>query len=166
MLDSLPPAYRWPTRVNNEGHLAWSAPNRSRLIFAAAGKRFNLKSNLGRSRGLNFRIDDEIGAWNNERAISSLNAAFSKRHPHRFRMSISTAQGAGPFKDMVRVAQKAVSQRFIFLAWYRREDFRIERTEHDAWRRYGQEPPTSEEREWMQAVADRYEVVIRQEQLA
>src|SRR5207248_9408496 len=84
----------------------------------------------------------------------------------RFRMSISTAQGAGPFKDMVRVAQKAVSQRFIFVAWWRREDFRIERTERDAWRRYGQEPPTSEEREGMPAVADRYEVVISQEQLA
>jgi len=166
MLDSLPRAYRWPTRVNNQGHLAWSAPNRSRLIFAAAGKRFNLKSNLGRSRGLNFRIDDEIGAWNNEKAISSLNAAFSKRHPHRFRMSISTAQGAGPFRDMWRTAQTAVSQRAIFVAWWRREDFRIDPSETAMWDRYGEEPPSSEEREWMDAVAERYEVVITQEQVA
>ena len=76
MLEELDVGYKWKVRLNNRNMLAWAAPNNSRLIFASAGKREG--GNLGRSRGLNFLIADEVASWVDQRAITALRASLSK----------------------------------------------------------------------------------------
>lgn len=164
MLDSLPTAYRFPTRINNRNILAWTSPNNSRLIYASAGKRAG--SNLGRSRGINFAIMDEVASWMDQQAIVALQAAFSKRHPDRLYAAVSTARGFGPFKAMWDTATTAVSQRAIFLSWFQHGGYRIERTDRRLWERYGRLRPDADERLWMSIVKKRYHVTISPEQLA
>jgi hypothetical protein len=165
MLESLPRDYRQEVRLNNLGQLAWR--NRSRLMFAAAGRRSG--GNLGRSRGVNYLEADEVGSWRNQESVSALRAALSTKNPRRLYVWNSTARGIGTvFHDMCKVAQRAVTQRFIFLAWWRHEGCRIERTQGELWDRYWLErpQPTQEERQWMSEVRLRYEVEIQPEQLA
>jgi hypothetical protein len=117
MLDSLPRAYRFPVSVDNRGQLVFR--NASLLLFAAAGKRDTSNNNLGRSKGINYLEADEVGAWQNDRAVSALQASLSERHPLRLYLWPSTAQGFGVFYDMWNAAQSAVTQRAIFIGFWR-----------------------------------------------
>ncbi len=157
----LPKAYRYPVRVNNKGQLAWDI-NGSRLMFAAAGKRTG--SNLGRSRGINYLHGDECGSWVDQQAVAALRAALSKRHPRRLYSWNSTARGFNVFWEMWRTAEKAVSQRAIFIGWWRHDGYRVEASERELWDRYGG-PATGDERRWARVIRDRYEVTILPEQL-
>lgn len=165
MLASLPVEYRWRVDVNNQGHLKWSKPNNSRLIFAAAGKRKD--SNLGRSKGINFAYNDELGSWFDDRAYFSLHASYSQKHPQRLYGCVSTARGIGTvFHEVWKAAKKAKTQRAIFVSWWMHRDNRIERTQRALWSAYGEPERTAEERLWIHVIARRYGVEIEQEQLA
>src|SRR3990167_758573 len=164
MLGTLPKSYRWPVRLSNRGALAWTPPNGSRLLFAAAGSRMG--SNLGRSRGLNYLLADEVGSWVDFRAIAALRAAFSRTHPERFYAWNSTARGFNPFHDLWQTAQRAVTQRAIFIGWWWHQGYRIERSHAELWAAYGTRRPSVGERQWMRAVKDQYAVTITPEQLA
>lgn len=163
MLDSLPPEWRMPVRLNNQAILAWQ--NGSRLGFEAAGVRSG--SNLGRSRGLNFLHADEVGSWQDQRAVAALRAALSKKHPHRLYVWNSTARGIKTvFHEMWKTATTAISQHAIFLAWWMREDFRIAKSDRKLWKAYGLAERTTEEWRWIDAVKRRYRHTITDEQLA
>ena len=164
MLASLPRSHRWPVRLNNRGQLAWAAPNRSRLLFAAAGTR--LGSNLGRSRGLNFLHGDEVGTWPDAQVVAALRAALSTKHPARLYLWNSTARGFNVFHEMWKVAQTAVTQRAIFVGWWRHEGYRIEQAARALWEAYGVAAPSPDEWLWMRAIEERYDVEIELEQLA
>src|SRR3990167_3427215 len=165
MLASLPVEYRWRVDVNNQGHLKWSKPNTSRLIFAAAGKRKD--SNLVRSKGINFAYNDELGSWFDDRAYFSLHASYSQKHPQRLYGCISTARGIGTvFHDVWKAAKTARTQRAIFIAWWMHRDNRIERTQRALWAAYGEADRTAEERLWIEIVRRRYGIAIEQEQVA
>lgn len=161
MLDDLPRAYRWPTRLNNRLMLAWDAPNNSRLLFASAGRREG--KNLGRSRGINFLIADEVASWVDQRAIIALRASFAKTYPHRLALWISTARGFGPFKEMWDTAQGAVSQRAIFVPCWRHEAYRITPAQAELWARFGDPALDSEERHWRHEVMRRWGAALSAE---
>lgn len=175
MLDTLPKSHRQPTRMNNRFQLAW-LDNRatgyrgSRLIFGAAGKRSG--SNLGRSKGINFNINDEVGSWVDQAAHSALRASRSKQHPLRLYIDVSTARGVGSvFHDIWKTAEKAVAQRAIFLAWWRHRGYALNPDDPSPdkralWKRYASAPPTREENQWALEVTRRYGVKITRGQLA
>lgn len=123
MIEALPRSHKQPTRLNNRFQLAWldnpvTGYRGSRLLFGAAGKRSG--SDVGRSKGVNFRYCDEVGLWVDQRAYSALRASCSKAHPLRLYADISTAKGIGSvFHDAWRTAQRAVAQRAVFVAWWR-----------------------------------------------
>lgn len=164
MLAALAMEYRWPVRQSNPGHLAWEAPNRSRLIFAAAGKRTG--SNLGRSKGLNYLHGDEVGSWVDQKAISALRASLSKRYAHRLYLWISTARGFNSFHEMWTTAQRAVAQRAIFVGWWRHAGYRIAPSQTALWETYAAAPFTADEQLWMREVERRYGVIIEPGQVA
>lgn len=164
MLGTLPKGFRWPVRLNNRGQLAWAAPNNSRLLFAAAGSRMG--SNLGRSRGLNYLHGDEVGTWPDPQAIAALRAAFSRSHPARLYCWNSTARGYNAFHEMWQTAERAVTQRAIFVGWWRHKGYRITKDQADLWAAYGPRRSTADERQWTRAVKERYEIIITPEQLA
>jgi hypothetical protein len=160
MLMSLPRDYRLRVRVNNKNLLAW--PN-ARLMFDAAGSRS--ESDLGRSRGVNFLDADEVGLWESPHDIEALRASLSDRHPKRFYSWNGTARGFNHFWDMCQEAQKAATQRFIFIGWYRHELYRINEDEQPAvWEQYNGRL-TSEERAWMREVKRLYGLEITAEQV-
>ena len=66
---------------------------------------------------------------------------------------------------MWKTASVAVTQKTIFTAWWRREDFRSARGT-DVWKAYGRGERTEDERRWISAVKKRYRVTITDEQLA
>lgn len=161
MNQSLPRAYRRPLARDNATLARWD--NGSRMSFRAAGKRQN--SNLGRSRGVSFLHADEIGSWPDQGAISALRASLSEQNPQRLYLWNSTARGIGtPFHEMWRTAETAVSQRAIFLAWWRHEGYSVPRSRREFWAQYG-DPPTADEQLWMDEVQRRYRVTITMEQL-
>lgn len=160
MLNSLPRAYRLPVRVNNKNLLAWPS---SRLMFDAAGSR--QESDLGRSRGVNFLDADEVGLWESPHDIEALRASLSDRHPMRFYSWNGTARGFNHFYDMCQEAQKAATQRFIFIGWYRHELYRVDELAQPAvWEQYNGRL-TREERDWIREVKRLYGLEIAAEQV-
>lgn len=170
MYGSLPRDYQRPVRVNNQNLLAWEKGEGfggSRLMFdhsglpRGGGQRRN---RLGRSRGLNFFDGDEIGSWVNQADVSTVRASLSKVHPNRLYLWNSTAQGFGPFHEMVETAKDAVAQRLIFVAWWRHERYRVERTNESVWDKYGGRLTTDEKR-WTREIKKLYSVEIEPEQV-
>ena len=170
MYASLPREYQRPVRVNNQNLLAWDKGDEfggSRLMFdhsglpRGGGQRRN---RLGRSRGLNFFDGDEIGSWVNQADVSTVRASLSKVHPNRLYLWNSTAQGFGPFHEMVETAKHAVSQRLIFVAWWRHERYRVPVSHEAIWEKYGGKL-TADERRWKKEIKRQYDVEIEPEQL-
>lgn len=163
MNGSLPREYRLPLAVNNKNLGRW--PNGSRLSFRHAGKRTG--SNLGRSRGMSFAHLDELGSWPDQGAISALNASFSQVNPMRLYLSNSTARGIGtPFHEMWKTAEKAVTQRPVFLTWWMHEGYVITEAQAELWDRYADPELSDDETLWTGEVLRRYGVTITLAQLA
>jgi hypothetical protein len=163
ILAELPEDWRYPTALDNQKHLRWAAPNSSRLLFMAAGKRSGKR--LGQGKGLNYLEADEVATWPDERAIKVLRGTFSEQHPMRFYGWVSTG-AIGPFQDMWKAAQKAVTQKAIFIGWWRHDAYKIARSARALWDRYGAPEPTDSERLWLREIKRRYDFVVAPEQLA
>jgi len=161
MLNTLPPEYRLPVRVNNRNLLAWPHPNGSRLMFEAAGARDT--SDLGRSRGLNFLDADEIGLWRSAKDVEALRASLSRRNPQRLYLWNGTAQGFNVLHDLYLQCEKSVTMRLVFLAWYHHHLYRVEEGT-TIWNAYSGRL-TSEERLWMREVKRRFSVDLEPEQM-
>lgn len=162
MNDSLPKRLRYPFRVYNRTIAAWT--NGSRLAFLSAGHRQG--SNLGRSRGLSYLHADEVGSWPDPLAISALRASLSEINPQRLYLWNSTARGIDtPFHDLWKVAQTAVSQRAIFLAWWRHGGYSVP-DEDERFARYGRANLSADERIMLNVVRQRYDVVLTRNQMA
>lgn len=123
MLDSLPKGFRIPIKKHNRSALIFG--NGSRLQYMSAGK--NANSGLGRSRGLAFVHASEISSWGDQKGIDSLKAGLSEKNPHRLYIWESTALGYNVFYDMHEEAKKDATQRAIFIGWWAKETYVIER---------------------------------------
>jgi len=163
MLESLPKSHRYPVNTNNADMLEWGPPNGSILMFAAVAKREGTADNLGRSKGINYLHADECGAWPNQSAVSTLQAALAEEFPERLYVWGSTAQGPNVFKDQWDTAQHAATQRAIFIGWWRHRGYRVRRGTA-LWKQYAGEA-TRDEQTWMRAIKRRYAVTLEPEQL-
>jgi hypothetical protein len=165
MLRSLPKPYRFPTNADNLDFLELYDPRdpsmMSTLVFDYAGIRNN--GNLGRSKGLNYLYADEVGSWQDEKAVEALRAALSEHHPDRLYFWISTARGFNVFKSMWDEAAHAVSTRRVFVPWWRHEGYRIEEDDPRYAKYAGR--LTADERLWVREVKREYDVDIDPEQV-
>jgi hypothetical protein len=147
MLESLPPGYRVPIKSHNRNGLVLA--NGSRLQYMSAGK--NKNSGLGRSRALNFVHATECSSWGDQKGLDSLLRALSEQNPNRLYVFESTALGFNLFHDMWEEAKTDTTKQAIFIGWWSKDTYRLERGSSEYQRFWTPRPSLSEEE---QATAD------------
>lgn len=161
ILRALPKPYRFPTNADNADFLELYDPTdetqMSTLLFDYAGVREG--SNLGRSKGLNFLYADEVGSWQDEKAVDALKAALAERYPYRLFLWISTARGYNVWHDLWHGAEHSVTTRRIFLAWWMHDGYSVPDQSDPRWDRYGGRL-TSDEKMILREVKRTYAVEI------
>lgn len=160
-MESLPKALKIPARIHNRTML--DLRNRSRFSYQVAGTRKSGK--LGRGKGLNFCHGTELSSWGDEEALDSLLASLAENFKDRLYIFESTARGFNLWYDLYSEAEKAISQKAIFIGWWRNELYTTEK-DSEVFVVYGYEKPTPEEFEWLDGIKNRYNVEITPEQLA
>ena len=164
MLWTLPRDYRRRVGIDNQEILEF-LPSKARdysgswLMFEQAGKREGEANNLGRSRGLNFLLGDELSSWVDDQGISSLQASLAEYFQWMLYLWFSTARGFGPFRDLYMAAEKSPSSMAVFIGWWLKETYRIDESERAIWDAYAWEP-TRDEQHWSRIVKRRYGVTI------
>ena len=117
---SLPKGWRQRATVHNRVQFLFK--NKSGFIYQIASKKAGNK--LGRGKGITYAHLTELGSWdNNSDALASLQASFSDIHPARLYIYESTANGPDIFQDIWETAEKAVTQRAIFIPWWMKETY-------------------------------------------
>lgn len=117
--DSLPRQMKSPMKLHNRNLLSFR--NRSVLQYLVAGIRTG--GNLGRAKALNFLHATECSSWADEEGLASLQSSLAEKSPNRLYVFESTARGFDLFYDMCQTAKRAISQKFIFIGWWRKEDY-------------------------------------------
>lgn len=160
-LKSLPKNYKIPIKTHNRALLEFT--NGSVLQYLVAGTRGS--KNLGTSRALNFVHATEVAKWGDSAGITSLMATLAERHPNRLYIWETTAQGHNHFYDMWQKANEDTdTQRAIFIGWWAKEAYRIDKSDK-RYERYMADPPTPEEIEKAEIVRDAYGWHVEPEQL-
>jgi hypothetical protein len=161
MQRSIPARFTPTLRVDNRNLLAWyktfdGKHGGSRLIYLHAGKG---GGGLGRSRGLSFGHFTEVAFWSDPDDIDALRASLSRKHPRRCFVWESTANGYNWWRDMCMTAKKAVTQRFIFVPWWRHELYRAE-PDSRIYQVYWDGRLTSDEKSWAKIIKKTWDVVL------
>lgn len=118
-IDSLPRQFKSPVKINNRYQLSFR--NRSDFQYMVAGIRAG--GNLGRAKALNFLHATECSSWADEEGLASLQSSLAEKSPNRLYVFESTARGFDMFYDMCQTAKRAVSQKFIYIGWWLKEDY-------------------------------------------
>lgn len=161
-MDSLPREFKIPPRVHNRNML--DLKNRSRLSYQVAGTKRSGK--LGRGKGLNFCHATEVSSYGDEESFDSLLASLAETYENRLYIFESTARGFNNlWYEVCKEAKNSVTQKFIFIGWWRNELYRVSR-KSEIFEVYGMEDPTPQEYEWIDGVKKLYNFVIQPEQLA
>jgi hypothetical protein len=160
-MDSLPIPLKIPHRVHNRNML--DLKNRSRLSYQVAGTKKNTK--LGRGKGINFCHGTEISSYGDEDAFASLLDSLAETFEHRLFLWESTALGFNLWYDLYEEARKSVTQRAVFIGWWRNELYKVSK-DSDIFKVYGDEDPSPSEYEWIDGVKRIYNFEIQPEQLA
>ena len=163
MLEGLPKAYRIPIKSHNRNALVLG--NGSRLQYMSAGRGRN--SGLGRSRALNFIHATECSSWGDQKGLDSLRASLAREHPNRLYLWESTALGQNLWFDMCQEAKDDDEQSLVFIGWWMKDIYRIDRTSQQYAKWWGQSPELTEyEQQTGQEVLDKYSHQITTEQWA
>ena len=163
MLESLPARYRVPIIRHNRSALVLA--NGSRLQYMSAGK--NKNSGLGRSRALNYVHATECSGWGDQKGLDSLVRALATKNPNRLYVFESTALGYNLFFDMCEEAKNDADKRFMFIGWWGKHLYRIERDTEEYQRWWGGNPKlTEEEQHTFSVVKELYDFEIDDEQWA
>jgi hypothetical protein len=170
MIATLPVAYRLPVVVDNAEMLRFGFNQRghggSRLMYQVAGSTKKRRGKIGRGRGINFHLGDELGQWTDQQGVAALEASFAEEHPLRLYLRGGTANGYDVLYELWQEAEHAVTKRRIFIGWWRKESYVVERGT-PLWERYSPEDGlTADERLWVRAVRREYDVAITAEQIA
>lgn len=157
-------------RLSGNDRYGITFANGSRLGFMVAGvKKTKTSGGLGRSRGLNYVHATEMSSWGDLQGVVSLRRSLAQKYENRVFIWESTARGFNLFERMWREAKADdLAQRAIFIGWWAKEEYRIER-DHPLFERYGLDPPTQgedSEQEKIDQVKTKYGWVVTQEQLA
>ncbi len=122
--ESLPRALRYAITKHNRDILTLS--NGSVLHYLVAGTK-SKGGGLGRGRGLNFVHATEMSSWGDPEGVASLRASLAEEHPNRLYVWESTARGYNAFHDMWEEAQVDPTQRAVFIGWWTKENYRLDR---------------------------------------
>lgn len=160
--DGLPIRFKQKRLQNNRYFMNWT--NRSSLAMQIGG---GGKSQGGKGRGLAFTFihATECSSWEDEESLASILASLADINPYRLQIFESTARGMNLFKDMWDDAVDAVSQRAIFIGWWRNELYRKEAGSNE-YKVYWDGVMTPQEHDWVQAIKSRYQFNITPEQIA
>lgn len=152
-------------RVNIEAHnrVQMVLKNNSTLSYIVAGKRKN--ESLGAGSAMNFLHGTECAVWGDEEGLRSLVATLAQQNPNRLYLFESTAYGYNMWYEMCEAAKKAISQRFIFVGWWRNEFYQVKR-DSLTFRTYWDGSPTPDELVWIREVFEEYKHNITPEQIA
>lgn len=148
-------------RMNNKNQIAWE--NGSRLLFQTSGIRTG--NRLGVGRGVAYVWGSEVGLWQNPASLTYLRTRFSDKHPHRLAVYEGTARGKNWWFDLWTEAEEATEIHRIFLAWWLREDYRVEK-DSAIFKQYWDGRFTMKERQWAYELTRRYKVTLDPEQWA
>lgn len=163
MLESLPPKYRVPIIRHNRSALVLA--NGSRLQYMSAGKQKN--SGLGRSRALNFVHATECSSWGDQKGLDSLVRALAEQNPNRLYIFESTALGYNLFFDMCEEAKVDTTKAFVFIGWWGKHLYRIDKDSPEYERFWSSHPHLTEEEEaTARSVRELYDFEIDDEQWA
>lgn len=160
-MSSLPPEFRVGYKMHNRNQL--ELKNGSVLRYIVAGTR--KKGTMGVGGGYNFVHATECSRYGDPEAWASFMAALAETNPNRLFVYESTARGFNLFKDMWDDAKAEPDQRAIFIGWWAKEIYRLDRGSklynHNFDGVY-----TKEEEERVAAVKERYGFEITDEQVA
>lgn len=159
---SLPSRMKIPIMIHNRNQLEFI--NRTRMVYLVAGERSS--GNLGVGKGLNFLHGTECSRWGGDVDIDSLTSALSKKHPYRFFIFESTANGYNAFKTLYEDAKRSMLSKAIFITWWHSPEIYSCPKGSPEYKVYADTPPVGEEREWVRAVQLLYKHEITKEQLA
>ena len=120
---------------------------------------------LGRGKGINFAHATELSSWGDEEGVDSLLASLAESFKDRLYIFESTARGFNLWYDLYTEAKNSITQKAIFIGWWRNELYSVSR-ETDIFACYGGEDPTPTEREWIDGVKRQYDYEISDQQLA
>ena len=166
IVGNLPEKLRFPKTVRDSRGL-FRLDNGSALRFLNAGvKKSRSSGTLGRSSGLNFGHNSEMCSWENSEGLVSYKNALSETYPDRLYIWESTARGFNDWFHMWEEAKSdTLNQRTCFIGWWAKETQMIPR-DSPAFRRYGDPPPSPEEKSRIDTVFQRYGFQVTPEQLA
>jgi hypothetical protein len=159
--NSLPSQVRSPIERHNRTQLIFK--NGSRLVYMVAGTK--KKGDLGRAKSVNYMHATECSSWGDEEGFGSLVNTLAQKNPNRLYILESTARGYNMFYQTWEVAKNSNTQMAIFVGWWRNElySWPADSPEYLA---YWDGAPTSDERQWIREVFERYAVEITPEQIA
>ncbi len=160
-MEGLPRTHKVKEKVHNRNHLIFT--NRSNLQYIVAGTRAN--GNLGRGKALNYLHATEVSSWADEEGLASLQSTLAQNHKDRLYLYESTARGFNLFFDMWNDAKLSVTQEAIFIPWYLKEDYCVSPGD-PRYDTYWDGEVSSEEREWITEVKERYEMELKPGQIA
>jgi hypothetical protein len=160
--NSLPPTHRLKMLTNNRDFMEFE--NRSRM-FMQTGGGVSRKGSKGRGKGIMFGHGTEISSWDDEESLASILSSLAETNPLRLYAWESTARGYDLFHDMFVEAEDAVTQRAMFIGWWRNELYRKEKDSNE-YQVYWDGKLTGQESEWCQAVKMQYGFEIQPEQIA
>jgi len=166
MMDNLPPHLDFPKK-KRDGRDLMALSNDSTFTFLSAGiKKSRSKGNLGRSSGINFAHLSEVSSYENNEAIVSFKNSLSKDFINRLYIYESTPRGFNLWYNIWMEAKADdLRQATCFIGWWAKENQKIPRGT-PLFERYGEDPPTEEEKEKIAQVYSLYGVKVDQEQLA
>ncbi len=153
----LPRTWKPAKKSHNRTEFVFKHPGSgavSRLQYQIAGTKQRGGGGLGRAKGNAFLHATEMSSWGDQEGLMSLRASLAEMNPRRLYIWESTARGFNGFYDLWNEAQRAVSQRGIFVSWWAHELYRIPRDDvrfRIYWGESGK--PTGEERRLARDVA-------------
>jgi hypothetical protein len=162
-ITSLPRPFRRPIISHNRNLL--SLGNRSKLHYLTAGSRKTGSGNMGRGKGLNFLHATEVSSWGDEEGFNSLMSTLAQKQPDRLYIFESTARSFNMFYDLWTDAKASMTQKAIFIGWWRNEFYRAEKGS-PIYNVYWDGHLKGEESEWVNQVKAFYDYDIQPEQIA
>lgn len=157
----LPTSHRIRLVEDNRTAMVWK--NRSRMFFQTANAK--KKGGGGRGKGIIFLHGTETGFWDDEQSLESILQSLAEKNDQRLHIFESTANGYNMFKDMYDDATNAVTQKAIFVGWWRNEMYHVHQDSPE-YRAYWDGNLTPTERDWHRAIKLKYKVELNSRQVA
>jgi hypothetical protein len=160
--DGLPKSHKIPIIQNNRYFLSLKNRSKISMQIGGGGKK---KGGKGRGKGLIFMHATEVSSWEDEESLASIMASLAQVNPNRLQIMESTARGMNMFKDIWDDACEAVTQKAIFIGWWRNQLYRKKKGSQE-YLVYWDGRKTPIEEDWTRDIKSLYDVEIDDEQLA